>query len=239
MSDPPSRAGEPTRRDPDWRRSGDPAGKPAADCRPAGAVHARSYAVVPAAGNSTRMGRPKLLLPWTDGTVIEHCLAAWRAGGVTEVIVVVSPADCQLARVVQTTGARVVIPPQPPPDMKSSVRHGLQFVEASLHPDPGDAWLLAPADMPLLPARVVSMLLHEHQRSGAEILVPRHRGRRGHPVLFPWSLAVRLEALAADQGINAIVRAGPTRMVDTDEHDILADLDTPDDYQRLRNLYDA
>ena len=39
----------------------------------------RSFAVVPAAGRSRRMGRPKLLLPWGESTIIQQVLGAWRA----------------------------------------------------------------------------------------------------------------------------------------------------------------
>ena len=47
--------------------------------------HFRAFAIVPAAGRSTRMGRPKLLLPWSDGSMIESQLRAWRASRVAAV----------------------------------------------------------------------------------------------------------------------------------------------------------
>ena len=56
----------------------------------------RSFAVVPAAGRSERMGAPKLLLPLGDSTVIEHVLAAWTASPVTRTVVVVRADDAEL-----------------------------------------------------------------------------------------------------------------------------------------------
>ena len=57
----------------------------------------RSFAVIPAAGRSQRMGQPKLLLPWGRTTVIEHVLGVWRASRVTHTVIVVHPDDKFLA----------------------------------------------------------------------------------------------------------------------------------------------
>ena len=59
----------------------------------------RFFGVIPAAGRSVRMGEPKLLLPWRDGTLIEHVLAQWLASRVACVTVVVHPDDQELAAV--------------------------------------------------------------------------------------------------------------------------------------------
>ena len=59
----------------------------------------RTFAIIPAAGRSQRMGQPKLLLPWRNSTIIEHVLAAWRASQVSHMLMVVHPADRQLAEI--------------------------------------------------------------------------------------------------------------------------------------------
>jgi molybdenum cofactor cytidylyltransferase len=184
------------------------------------------------------MGKPKLLLPWGRLTLIEHTLSAWQASAVTAVVVVVCPGDNQLAECVQATGARVVIPPTDPPEMKTSVQIGLEFVSRTFHPRALDAWLLAPADAPLISARVIDMLLEDFQRAPTSIIVPRCCGRRGHPVLFPWPMAGQVATLAADQGVNVLVDRGPTRYLECDDPGILSDVDTPADYERERNEED-
>ncbi|MCA9206964.1 MAG: NTP transferase domain-containing protein, partial [Planctomycetales bacterium] len=103
----------------------------------------RSFAVVPAAGESRRMGRPKLLLPWGDSTVIQTVLAAWQASRVDRVLVVVRPDDAELAEVCRRAGATVVVPGESPPEMKRSIQLALHEIHHRHAPTDADAWLLA------------------------------------------------------------------------------------------------
>jgi molybdenum cofactor cytidylyltransferase len=196
-----------------------------------------SFAIVPAAGRSQRMGRPKLLLPWRDATVIEATLAAWQAGSVTKTIVVVHPEDMELAELCRGHSADVVVADVPPPDMKASVLLGLQFVRQQLRPDKDDVWLVAPADMPTLSSAVIRRLLAEHRSDDPAILLPVHAGKRGHPVLLPWSAADEVERLPADAGLDHLTRGPAVRTVDCPEIEAASDLDTPDDYRQLHNRH--
>lgn len=190
-------------------------------------------AVVPAAGRSERMGVPKLLLPWGLATVIEATLAAWLSAGVERVYVTVRRDDGELADKCRAAGAMVVSPAVDPPDMRASVA-------ASLESAAGDgkfaAWLLAPADMPWLDAEVAQRLMERHAEQPSEILVPSYNGRRGHPVLFPARRARDVVALQSG-GIDQIVRAGPTSEIEVATHRVLHDLDSPDDYDRMRREF--
>lgn len=193
----------------------------------------RSFAIVPAAGRSRRMGTPKLLLPWRHHTIVQEVLQRWKAGGVDHRVVVVHPADAELARLARAAGAEVVVAADPPPDMKASVRLGLEYVAARWQPQPTDAWLLAPADMPELSPEITRKLLVEHASQPEAIVVPTHDGRRGHPVLFPWPLAEAVSQLDADQGVNALLDRGPVTMLPCDLPRA-ADIDTPDEYSQAR-----
>lgn len=195
----------------------------------------RSFAIVPAAGRSQRMGQQKLLLPWRGTTLIEYTLAAWRSAGITEIIVVVRDDDRQLAERVQATGVQMVVPDSPPPQMKDSVELGLRYVATKYQPSTSDVWLLAPADMPTIAPQVVQSLLAAHDVRHPSILVPHHQGRPGHPVLIPWPLAEHVSRLGKNEGINMLVNRGPTRSIECGELAIPADLDTPSDYSNLKN----
>jgi molybdenum cofactor cytidylyltransferase len=203
----------------------------------------RSFAVIPAAGRSQRMGQPKLLLPWGRTTVIEHVLGAWRASRVVQTVIVVHPDDQPLAELSRQCGALVVQPQTAPSDMKASVRLGLDRIAQESHPHSSEAWLLAPADMPgLAPPtidRLIGAYLSDLDRvESARIWAPRSAGRRGHPVLFPWRLACEVEQLAADEGINALVARHPIAYLDDADESVIEDLDTPEDYERLRARHD-
>jgi molybdenum cofactor cytidylyltransferase len=204
----------------------------------------RSFAIIPAAGRSQRMGQPKLLLPWGPSTLIEHVLGAWRASRVAQTVIVVHPHDEHLAELSRQCGALVVQPQTPPSEMKVSVRLGLECIERDFHPHSSDAWLLAPADMPGISPFTIDLLIGAYQ-SGmdraepARIWAPRSAGRRGHPVLFPWRLAAEVERLAADEGINALVARHTIAYLEDADESVIEDLDTPEDYARLRARHGA
>lgn len=195
-----------------------------------------SYAIIPAAGLSRRMGQPKLLLPWSDSTVIQCVIRAWQSSQVSKIVAVVRPDDDELQQLCRATGIEVVAPDIPPPEMKDSVRLGLDYVAQSFAPQADDAWLLAPADMPQLNAAVIDRLLsaHDPRDLPRTILAPAKDGRRGHPVLFPWPLAEEVVNLAAEEGINVLLDRHPVRLIEFTDPSILDDVDTPGDYERLR-----
>ena len=194
----------------------------------------QTFAVIPAAGRSQRMGRPKLLLPWGDSTVIEHVLAAWRDSPVHRVVMVVHPDDGELADVARRCQATVVRPEVPPAEMKESVRIALEHVAAEFAPAADDAWLLAPADMPTLDRATIDRLVAAYQTAEPAIWVPRFEGRRGHPVLFPWPLAAEVGRLGPDEGVRALLDRHPVRTISAVGASVLEDLDTPKQYEQLR-----
>jgi molybdenum cofactor cytidylyltransferase len=204
----------------------------------------QAIAVIPAAGRSQRMGRPKLLLPWGSITLIEHVIATWQASRVKRVFVVVHPGDDQLARLVESAGAQLVQPAAAPAEMKDSVRLALEAA-TPLGLQPDDAWLMAPADMPGLSAATIDGLIAAyaaalaHDGPRTRIFVPRSRGRRGHPVLFAWSLAADVGQLPPGQGLNALFERYDAAYLDVEPEAIPADLDTSDDYDRLRREHGA
>src|SRR5216683_676442 len=108
----------------------------------------RTFGLIPAAGKSRRMGRPKLLLTLGDKTVLEYVLSAMRTVGVDEVVVVVAPDGAALAKVAMAAGARVVQLAEDTPDMRATCLYGLAWIEAHFHPADDDGWLLLPADHP-------------------------------------------------------------------------------------------
>lgn len=194
-------------------------------------------AVVPACGHSTRMGRPKLSLPLGDGMVLGHLVAALRAGGADRVAVVIGPHVPELASLAAAAGADVVQLAEPTADMRATVEHGLRWVTENIDPQP-EGWLLAPADHPAVTADVVRRLCECYLADPARpAVVPVHAGKRGHPTLIPWRLADEVSRIPAGQGINALLRTAQTVEVPVSGAGVLYDLDTPDDYERIREAW--
>ena len=199
----------------------------------------RTFGLVPAAGKSQRMGRPKLALPCGDATVLDCVVAAVRAAGVEHVLVVVAPDADDLERLAVAAGARVLKLTVETPDMRATCQHGLAWLEEHFHPAEEDGWLLLPADHPTVRPGVVRALLEA--APGHSIVVPVFQGRRGHPTWLRWSHVNGIRALAPDIGLNSFIRAHVKETLELDwpSDEVLRDLDTPEDYERLMKDSDA
>ncbi len=193
------------------------------------------HALLPAAGRSERMGVPKLLLPLGGQTVLEGCIAAFRQAGVERLLVVAPPEPEAIAATARRAGASVLHLTEPTSDMQTTVQAGLRWMAAHWQPRPGDAWLLAPADHPVLAPEAVRLLCREFGSTRASILVPTFEGRRGHPVLLAWDHAAAVLELASGTGIHRYIRSqgSEVREIAVASPAIHTDLDTPEDYQRL------
>ena len=192
-------------------------------------------AVVPAAGLSKRMGQPKLILPIDGVPLIVRVVTALRQGGAETVVVIVPPAEVPgaipLADAARRAGADVVVAEQPPPDMRASVELGLARLAAGTAPT---TVLLAPGDSPGLSPDVVARVIAQAKAAPGAIIRPEARGRRGHPVALPWSLATKIAGLPPDAGVNTLVRWHKDIIIsiDVDNPTVIDDLDTPEDYER-------
>ena len=141
-----------------------------------------------------------------------------------------------MRQIVVRSGATAVVPDEPPGEMIVSIQHGLRWIERAHAPTPSDAWLLVLADQPTIRPEVLDTLARHWCDSDREILIPVCDGRRGHPVLFCWSLADEVLNLPPDVGLNQLVRRAGSKVeeVPVTAPEVLADLDTPEDYARLR-----
>jgi molybdenum cofactor cytidylyltransferase len=196
-----------------------------------------TLALLPAAGKSVRMGRPKLALPLGGRTVLEQVLGALREGGVAHTVVVVGPHVPELVPLAEAGGAHVCLLPEETADMRATVEHGLRWLKDRFHPGPEDGWLLVPADHPALDAEVVRQLLRARAgQPDRSIIVPTFAGRRGHPALITWGHVAGIRAHPPGLGLNAYLRrhADQTLEVAVASASVLCDLDTPEDYERLR-----
>lgn len=198
----------------------------------------RIDALVPAAGVSARMGRPKLLLGLGDGSVIQRVVRALEGGGADQVIVVAPPLEQEgavvLANHARVEGARVVHCLAPTADMRATIEVGLDEIGHGLTPVP-EGLLLCPGDSPALTPALVRAVIACFRQDPTRIVVPAHEGRRGHPVALPWLLARTIPQRPAGTGVNALIEAerDRIRLLDVEDPGAVIDLDTPEDYQRI------
>ena len=195
-------------------------------------------AVIPAAGKSTRMGRPKLALTLGGRTVLERVIDALKAAAVDPVLVVLAPHVADLADIARQAGAVVLVLANETPDMRATVEQGLSLLEGQYRPTSTDQWLLIPADHPTLdPAIIRELVKARASHPEYSIVVPTYQGKRGHPTLIDWKHVAGLRELPPDRGINSYLRAcqAETLELAVASGDVLLDLDTPEDYRRLQH----
>lgn len=194
-------------------------------------MSAKVAAIVAAAGRSERMGTCKQLLDLGGKTVIGRCLETLHAGGIGEIVVVVGSDGERVASEVRCYPVQVAVNPDPAGDMASSVQVGL----ASLPPTVSGV-VVALCDYPLVSPATISALVHAHATGPDLICIPSHGGRNGHPTLFPLH---PLAELVPGRTLRDLVRQDPRRVqrIVVDDPGILQDMDTPEDYRRICDMF--
>lgn len=193
-------------------------------------------AILTAAGESSRMGRPKALLPWQGLSLVEYQVAGLLEGGASEVIVVLGHEHEAIAPHVMGNGVRYVVNPHYAIGKTTSIKAGLR----EMGPEVTDVMLLA-VDQPR-PPEIVAQVVDSHLGAGALVTSPRYHGRGGHPLVFSAVLRDELAAITEEgQGVRAVFRAHASDVneVHVDDPIIRLDLNTPEDYRQARALYGA
>ncbi len=183
-------------------------------------------AVILSAGASSRMGTPKALLPYREGTFLEHLIQATRHPriGVTRVVLGAGAENIQM--IAKLDSSIVVLNPEWEYGQLSSICAGIR----SLAGIATDGVVLCPVDHPLISAALVSDLVARFYEDKKAIVLPTYKGRRGHPVIFSSELYDELLAAPADKGARVVVwaHAADVLEVPTDEEGVVLNINNPD-----------
>ena len=193
-------------------------------------------AIILAAGDSTRMGRPKALLPDPEGRpFVARLVRTFSAAGIEQVIVVTGSLHAQIASALAADDLpvvpQVVNNPQPALGQISSLWMGLDAAIQSGVP----GVLMTLVDIPLVQVSTVRRVIDAWTQHRAPIVRPAVGTRHGHPVLFDQSLFDALRHAPITEGARAVVHANADRIVDVqvDDEGCLLDFDTPADYEAV------
>ena len=187
-------------------------------------------AVILSAGASSRMGRPKALLPYREGTFLEHLIEVTRHPRTGATRVVLGAGAEVIQAVAKLDPSVVVLNPDWEQGQLSSIRAGLRSLEGI----DTDGIVLCPVDHPLVSERLVSELIERFYEDKKAIVLPTYKGRRGHPVIFSAALYGELLAASADKGARAVVWAHATEVLEipTDEEGVVLNINDPDMLKR-------
>lgn len=201
-----------------------------------------AWAILLAAGESTRMGQLKALLPWRGRTLLEHQTAALMEGGAERVVVVLGHRAEELRPLLEgKEGVSWTLNPDYLQGKTTSIKAGLSAILSSLPSERegqggGDTVqdiLLLNVDQPRS-AGDVTYILSVHREGDYAVTVPEYRGKGGHPIVLSASLLSELREIDEEtQGIKAVVRRRPESVnrVPLDSPEILLDLNTPEQYR--------
>jgi molybdenum cofactor cytidylyltransferase len=195
-----------------------------------------AIAVLPAAGASRRMGRPKLLLPFRGAPLVAAVVEALRAGGVAGIVLVTAADDEELREWARQAGVATAVNPAPERGMLSSILEGIAALGgADALARRGDVLLVSPADLPRLDPRSVAELLRRMAEKEAPLAVPVYRGKRGHPLALAPALIPEILHLDPEIGLKQLRdRHGAELLeVPVDDPGVVFDVDTLADYERL------
>ncbi|MCI0396154.1 MAG: EF2563 family selenium-dependent molybdenum hydroxylase system protein [Chloroflexi bacterium] len=199
----------------------------ASSARPVGEIHRRVTAVVLAAGQSSRMGRTKQLLPWGETTVLGQTLRHLKQSAVHDILVVSGHAAEEVEAIAAAEGVATVRNDHyAEGEMLSSLQVAVQHL-----PLDRAAVLVMLADQPMVEPETIDQVLAAYWQGEGEALAPAYRGRRGNPVLIGRRHFAALLALPAGAAPRDALQEA-LRLVEVLADSVLQDLDRPEDYQR-------
>jgi len=184
--------------------------------------------IILAAGASQRMRQPKPLLLWRGKSFICHVARTALDAGLAPVVIVIGAHADEVRSALADLPVEIVYNPNWAEGQSTSVQAGLQ----ALPPETTAAIFLL-ADQPRIPVELVRALMARHAQTQPPIVAPMIEGKRGNPVLFDYSVFPDLMSLQGDAGGRLIFSRYPAAYVPWHDPNLLLDVDTFEDYERL------
>lgn len=186
------------------------------------------WAIILAAGSSTRMKKQKLLLPFNGKNIIETVIENAVHAVESNIMVVLGSNKEEILEKIKHSPVSYCI--------NENYRNGmLSSAICGFHALPGTAKaaLIFLGDQPQIPSSIALNVLEAWKRSVKGIIVPVYRGRRGHPVLIETRFIPEIENLDQNRGLKQLMEKFPEEIFEINciSPEILRDIDTPEEYK--------
>jgi molybdenum cofactor cytidylyltransferase len=187
------------------------------------------WAVILAAGESKRMGLPKMLLTFSGRTMIEKVITNVSESKIDKIIVVLGAYRDALVELISKLPVKYCYNDNYKKGMLSSVRCGFRNLSSVCR-----AVLVFQGDQPLITSNAINEVIEAYLSSGKGIVIPVYKGRRGHPLLIDIKYRDEIEKLNPDKGLRSLacMFSDDVLEVDTNESGILTDFDTYEQYKK-------
>jgi molybdenum cofactor cytidylyltransferase len=190
------------------------------------------WAIILAAGESKRMGFPKMLLTFNGLTMIEHVIRNIKMSEVNRTLVVLGANRDEIINLVTKESLQQCYNENFKSGMLSSVRCGFRNL-----PDEVQAVLVFQGDQPFIGPAVINSVISAYRTSGKGIVIPVCGNKRGHPLLVDIRYRSAIDKISDNEGLHWLPRkfSDDVLEVSTDDQGILRDVDTMEDYVREIN----
>jgi molybdenum cofactor cytidylyltransferase len=189
---------------------------------------AEFWAIVLAAGESKRMGTPKMLLPFNGLAMIENVIVNILDSTIRNIMVVLGADREPIVKLLETKAVNYCYNENYKDGMLSSVVCGFRNIPISHR-----AVLVFQGDQPLITPKVINSVIEVYISSGKGIVIPVYKSKRGHPILIDSKYRNEIQELSPDEGLRSLALkfSDDVSEVNTDQAGILRDFDTYDEYK--------
>lgn len=185
------------------------------------------WAIVLAAGESKRMGSPKMLLPYNDATIIGQVIRNLMDSNVDRVVVVVGANREEIMKETRRYDVFHCYNEDYKSGMLSSVKCGFYSL-----PEGCLAALIMPGDQPMTGPGEINRVIGAYAESDRGLVMASYNGRRGHPLIVDMKYLDEVLSLPDSEGLRALAERHPEDVLEseTDDASVLRDIDTQEDY---------
>lgn len=192
-------------------------------------------ALLLAAGESSRMGSLKALLPWLDTNLLDYQITALLQAGISRVVVVLGHrAETLKATMENRDNVTWILNPDFIQGKTTSIKAGL----LALASDKPVAILILNVDQPRSPETINDLLLR-HLETGSLITIPTYQGKGGHPIILSSALLGAMRSITEENlGLKAVVHSheSKTQRLEMGTPEVMWDLNTPEEYQEVQGI---
>lgn len=186
------------------------------------------WAIVLAAGKSTRMKQQKLLMPFNGKTIVETVIGKIRPVLKSNILIVLGSHYDEISRIINRLPVKSCFNKNFENGMLSSVICGYNSL-----PENADAALVFLGDQPQISTEVIQAVINAWKQSEKGIVIPTFNGKRGHPVLIETGYTAEINQLDPEKGLRQLMQKNADDIfeVEIEGAEILRDIDTPEDYE--------
>ena len=189
-------------------------------------------AIVLAAGESKRMGQPKMLMPWGQTTVIGKVVSTLNEAGLSDILVVTGGSRAEVENELKKYTIDIAYNKDyPNGEMLTSVQVGLAALDKDTH-----AAMIVLGDQPQIEAQIVLVILKRYLNTRKQIIVPSYRMHRGHPWIIDQAMWQEIITLRPPQTMRYFLgkHSNIIDYVDVNTPSVIQDLDTQNDYSQYK-----